>query len=442
MIRICFIALPSPFATEPAMDIPLGIGYIISYLKKKGFKDIEFVDFNLFKYDYMGGDWLNRIPHADVYGIQCTTPQFYYLVKVTKRIKKSNPNSLVISGGPHSTTRPKDCIFKAGVDITVVGDGEKTMEEILQGISKYKIKGICFKEGDDFFCTPPRDWVKDLDNLPFPDRSNYKNYKRTIFSERAFHIITSRGCAFNCAFCDKKSVGRQIRWRSIKNFLSEIDYCMTRYGIKAFVIYDDVFTLRKERAIKIAVELGKRGLTWRIWSRADTLDEEMLRVFKENGMSSITIGIESGDEKMLSVYNKKCSVETNRRALLLCKKMKIPVRASLIYGGPHETKGSIDNTIELIKETQPDEWNLSTFCPMPGSKIGDYPEQYGIKIYDDVYYLNYLRQSGETGMGEIMVDISTMTSREYVELRKYMVKRLEEVCPRRIIQDTIQELNV
>jgi len=444
--KLCLVALPSPFESEPAMDIPLGLAYISSYLKKHGYSDIKLVDFNLHSFDYYNSDdYLSLIPKdANVYGIQCVTAQFYWLVKVTEHIKHVNPSALIVSGGPHSSVRPEECIQKTKVDIAVIGEGEETLLEIMEGRDIHEIKGICSRDKENNVVrTPPRPFIKDLDSLPFPDRElvDLFSYKRTIFGHRALHFITLRGCPYNCSFCDRISVGRKIRYRSAENVLSEVDHVIARYKIKYFVPYDDCFILRKDRATKIAEGFRERGVRWRCWSRADLVSREILEILKKCGLTSITFGIESGDERMLKVYNKGITVEQNENALLLCKEVGVPVRASLIFGGPYETKESVDNTIDLIKRIQPDEWNISTFIPIPGSDIGDHPEKYDIQIHDDPSYMNYHRL-GESGMGNIAVSISTLSSEEYEQLRIYMLERLLKECPRKVIQDTIQQFSM
>ena len=444
--KLCLISLPSPFAKEPAMDISLGLAYISSYLKKHGHSDIKLVDFNLHTFDYHNSsNYLSLIPtDSDVYGIQCLTPQFYWLVKVTEHIKKINPDALVISGGSHSTSRAEECVERARVDIAVINEGEETMLEIMEGKDMSQIKGICFRDrGNNVVRTSSRPFIEDLDALPFPDRelADLLSYKRTIFGHRAVHMVTLRGCPYSCSFCDRVSVGRMTRWRSSENVLSEVDDIITRYEIRYFVPYDDCFTLRKDRAIKIAEGFRERGIRWRCWSRVDSLSRELLEIFKKCGLTSITLGIESGDDRMLKVYNKGVTAKQNEDALILCKEVGVAVRASIVFGGPYETKESVENTIALIKRTQPDEWNISTFIPIPGSDIGDHPEKYDIKIHYDPQYLNYHRL-GESGMGNISVDISTLSPSEYKELRTYMLNRLLAECPRRTIQDTIQEFHV
>lgn len=443
--KLCLIELPTPFADEPAMDIPLGLAYISSYLKKHDFSDITLVDFNIFRYDYHGSDqYLEELPQdRDVYAIHCFTAQFSWLMQVSQYIKKNNPRALVIAGGPHPTSRPEECINIAGVDVAVINEGEETMLEIMRGDSLSHIKGIVYKgEGGLVIKNSPRPWIEDIDKIPFPDRdiADMNRYKRTLLGQRAVHLVTLRGCPYNCAFCDKKSVGRMVRWRSVENVLAEIDSIIDKYGIKFFVIYDDIFTLRPERTIAFCKEFKKRGIRWRGWSRVNTISRELLEIMKDGGLTSLTFGIESGDDRILKIINKGATAKENENALMLCKQAGIPVRASIIYGNPGETKESVDNTIDLIARTQPEEWNIATLIPIPGSDIGDHPEKYGVKIHEDINYASYHRL-GESGMGNIMVDIDTLTPKEYKELRAYMVQTLEKKCPRKIIQDTIQHLS-
>ena len=432
-MRLVLIAPPSPFEETPAMDIPLGLAYISAYLKSKGFDDITLVDFNLLKYDYHNETtYLKEIPlDADIYGITVATPQFFWYHQIVEYIKAMTSDSLVVSGGPHPTARPSECLERTKTDLVVRGEGEEAMYEILGGAR------------DAGQCGSPGRIISNLDSLPFPDRTltNPFCYRRTLAGERAFHIVSARGCPYNCSFCSKKAIGRTLRFRSASNFMAELDFYVREYGVTRFIIYDDTFTADKKRAIRIAREMGKRGFIWRCFSRTDRVDYETLETLKDNGLSSITFGVETFSNKMLQVYNKGTTAEDNKKALKLCKELGIPVRCSLIYGGPFETRETLEETIRGVRETQPDEWNISTFIPIPGSDIGDNPDKYHITIPPDPLYLNYHRV-GESGMGEIQVSISTMTLEEFRENRAWFVKRLEEVCQRRQIQDTIQTLEV
>ncbi|MFH0913384.1 MAG: cobalamin-dependent protein, partial [Candidatus Omnitrophota bacterium] len=111
--KIVLISLPVPFASEPAMNPPLGLAYLASFLKKNNFNDISVLDFTLHKnYDYFNSrDYLKEIPlGAEFYGIYCMSVQFFWLIQVSQYIKANNPAATVITGGPHASTCPEECL--------------------------------------------------------------------------------------------------------------------------------------------------------------------------------------------------------------------------------------------------------------------------------------------------------------------------------------------
>jgi len=417
-MKVCLVNPPSPFEAEPAMDVPLGLAYLGSYLRSMGVEEVTLFDYNVSP---------EVVPRADVYGITVTTPQFAYYVNIVKRIRGQEPNALIVAGGPHPTVRPHECLESADIDYVIRGEGEQAFYELLDEGRVPDINRVYA--------------IEDLDALPFPMRENVRPYKRRLRGERAFHVVSARSCPYNCSFCSKGAVGTNLRLRSVDNFMAELHYHELAHGVTHFIIYDDTFTIDKNRAIQIAEKMGDAGYYWRCFTRTDRLDEETLQCFKDNNITSITLGVETFSQEMLKVYNKGTTAEDNLTALHLCKEAGIPTRCSLIYGGPYETRETLQETVDGVWKAQPDEWNIATFIPIPGSDVGDCPEKYDVKIIPDPLYQRYHRV-GESGMGEVMMDISTMTRSEYVENRKWFVKELTRVCPRRQIQDTIQRLNI
>jgi len=166
---------------------------------------------------------------------------------------------------------------------------------------------------------------------------------------------------------------------------------------------------------------------------------------KESGLSSITFGVESGSDKILKNINKRTTREYNRQALLWVKELGIPVRCSLMYGNPGENLRTVNDTIDLIKETQPSEWNLAVLSPVPGSMFWNHPKKFGIKFdknwLKSQYYLPCNR-FGNSGIGDIWVEIDSMTKKEFVKNLGYFINQLEKICPRNKIQDTVQKLNI
>lgn len=418
-MKIVFVNLPAPFLDEAAMNPPLGICYISAFLKSRGFTDIRLVDFCLYDDDYLSKDYLKRIPlDADVYGISCMTPQYRWLEEVAEYIKE-NTNALVVAGGPHPTHCPEEVLSDTMVDRVVRGDGEYAMLNILIN-----------RQGERIINIP----VLDLDSLPIPDLVGLDRYKRTISGEKAAHIVTLRGCPYKCYFCSNR--GYRYRTHSVSYVMQWIDQIIKEYNIKSFVIYDDIFTLDKKRIRRFCKEFKKRGLHWRCFSRTNTVTYKLLEEMKDAGLSSITYGVESGDDTMLKNMNKGTTVEDNRNALLWAKQLGIPVRCSLVYGCPGENKDTVDNTIRFIEETMPDEWNLAVLTPVPGSYFWDVVRFDREWLKKEKYMP--CNRFHDTGIGGTWVHIDSMTDEEFVSTLKYFVSELERVCPRRNIQDTIQ----
>ena len=428
--KITFIALPSPFLDKPGLQPLLGIGYLSSYIQSKGYNNVGLIDYNILSYDYNKIEYLNEIPiDSDYYCIHCMTPQYKWLWEICGYLKKHS-NGRIVVGGPHVSNCPEDAIDDCMADIVVIGEGEEVLLSILQG-----------KEGIDGVYTSLsrnkiRAYIKDLDSLPFPNRDmiDINKYNRFLEGKRAFHIVTLRGCPYSCAYCDRFSVGRNVRYRSIDNVMEEIDMIIDKYGIDSFIIYDDVFTLNGDRVKIFCGEFKKRDITWRCWSRTDTINREKLLYMKDSGLTQITMGAESFDDTVLKGMNKNNTAEQNKKALMLCKEMGIKAQCSLMYGNPGECKRSIDNTIKYIEEIQPNNWDLTVLTPIPGSAIWNNPEKYGIsfdkKWLKDKFYQPCARTGSKSGISNIWVKINTMTEIEFINNLKYFVERLEEVSPR------------
>jgi anaerobic magnesium-protoporphyrin IX monomethyl ester cyclase len=416
---ITLINPPSPWAIEPAMGEQLGLCYVVAALKSEGFK-VNGLDFAI--EDYTKYNQILPLS-SDVYGIYCMTSQYKWVKQVCLFLKEYNPKAKIVVGGPHATCCPED-FFKLGVDNVVQGYGDYALNDILNGV-----------EGRLFF-----------QNL-MPDRSIFSQYKykRTINGKKAFHINTIRGCPYSCNYCDKKSVGREVFYRPVGAVLDEIDFLMDKYETNSFVIYDDIFTLLPKRVERFCQEFKKRNIQWRCWARTDLVDREMLAYMKECGLTSITFGVESGDDTVLSRINKKATVNDNWNALRNCAIVGIPVRCSLMFGNPGECESSLTNTIEMVEQCQPDEWNLAVLKPTPGSAFWDYPEKYGIK-FDKQAIINsdyqMLNRFEDNGIGNIICSIDSCPDDELKELLPWFVSELERVCPRKNIQDTIQEINM
>jgi radical SAM superfamily enzyme YgiQ (UPF0313 family) len=428
MAKVSLIALPSPFEAEPAMNPPLGLAYIAGAVLDAG-HDVAVTDFATYTHDYTQPSYLDELPlDADVYGISAMSAQVRWLKQTLQHLKTKTTAKLVV-GGPHASACPEECL-EMGADHAVRGDGERVFCALVAGDEQSPVT---------------TGYIENISALPWPARDLFDmhRYKRRVGIARGVHLITLRGCPYACAFCDKASVSRRVRYRTLQDVLAEVDHFLDR-GVYGFVIYDDIFTLNHDRAFKFCREFKRRNIMWRGWSRANTLDEDILTAMRDSGMVSITMGIESGDDTVLDRINKRTSAADNYRALHLCKKLGVPVRCSLMYGNPGESRESIENTIRMIEETQPDEWNLAVLAPVPGSAIWERPEEYGIRldkkaVRDADYVMT--NRFGDSGIGTPYIGLEGMSDEQFRENLRYFVAELERVCPRRKIQDTIQTID-
>jgi radical SAM superfamily enzyme YgiQ (UPF0313 family) len=166
---------------------------------------------------------------------------------------------------------------------------------------------------------------------------------------------------------------------------------------------------------------------------------------RDSGLESVAIGIESGDPTVLKNINKRTTVEHNKKALLLCQKVGVPVRCSLMFGNPGETRETLQNTINLMEETQPDEWNISVLMPTPGSTYWNFPSEHGLSFdREEIVENDYqeLNRSGGSAVGYINITIDSMPESEMLTNLEWFIEELEKACPRKKIRDTIQEIKI
>lgn len=372
--------------------MPFNLAYLAGYLRKKIGCQIKILDTEILGLGYKKiKDFLKK-EQPDITGFTCLSPTINHVFKICKIIKKElELNCITVVGGIHPTILPRETLKNPYVDFAVVGEGEITFSELVKTIKEKRgdfknINGLYYKQGTTILNTPPREFINNLDDIPFPARDlfNLKLYysapTKKLSEELCSPISTSRGCAFDCIHCVSKSIWhRRVRYRSAENVIAEIEECINKFNIKEFNVLDDNFTLNKPRALEICQQIidKKLPIVWICSSRADAIDDELACLMAKAGCKKVSLGLESGSQKILDLMRKQTTVEQGKGAVKIIRKYNIQVHASFMLGNIGETEETVRETIDLAKSLPLDNATFFTTCPVPGSDLYYYAKSKG-----------------------------------------------------------------
>jgi len=328
----------------------------------------------------------------DVVGISIMfTAYFDDALRLAKVVKAVNKKIYVVMGGSHVSTDPKACVTNKDVDFAVYGEGEKTMEELLMALEKKKpvgkIKGMAYKTKTGVAMNPPRELVKNLDDIPFPawDMLNISKYdlgEDYQMRRPTFYITSSRGCPMHCAYCSSFAVW-QHRWRgrSAQNVVDEIELLVKSYGAKEIAFFDDSISVDRKRLVEICNEIIKRKLNIR-WSTPNgiahwTLDKDLIKLMRKAGCYRITFGIESGDVETRRFVGKPFDLNQAKELTKYANSLGMWTLATNIIGFPYETKEQIDRTLKYAIDSGVDIASFFRLGLRPGAPVYDIFEKEG-----------------------------------------------------------------
>jgi len=308
----------------------------------------------------------------DVIGVSVKSFTYQSTPQIQRVIKRKD----LISGGPHITLDGFNFLKENdGFEVAVVGEGEETIVEFIDAKEKGSnfdgIKGIIYRDDGEIIVNPQREFISDLDLLPYP---NYEVFDTYVGRLPKYPIITSRGCPYPCIFCSVGRVsGKKWRFRRPKEVVKELEAAKEKYGSISFDVLDDNFTLDIERAKKICELLIERKVDMS-WScpngiRADRLNEELVALMKESGCRSVSLGVESGVENVFYNAKKVEKLEDIERAVKILKKHRIRVVGYFIIGLPGDNMENVERSIEFAKKIGLDESDWNLLVPYPGTDI-------------------------------------------------------------------------
>ncbi len=362
---------------ERGNNPPLGLLYVASYARENTDAQIEVLDAQVEGIGHSKLEGIIKEKAPDVVGITATTFTLIDAVETARIVKRVSEEIKVVLGGIHSHIYPEETINLPEIDYVILGEGEIPFSNLIKNLNNLpalrKMKGIVFKENGRIVNNGPEELIADLDILPLParDLTPYKKYSSLLARRSPITtMITSRGCSYRCTYCARPQFGKRFRARSAENVVDEMEECMGM-GIREFLIYDDTFTIDRERVLNICNEILNRRLDigWDIRARVDNVDGEMLKKLREAGCERIHYGVEAGTDKILKALKKGITIEQAKKAFRLTKKAGISTLAYFMIGSPRETKEDILETIKLAKELNPDFAHITVTTPFPATEL-------------------------------------------------------------------------
>jgi anaerobic magnesium-protoporphyrin IX monomethyl ester cyclase len=296
----------------------------------------------------------------------------------------------VVVGGADPTGRPESYLRHQSngsqpVDVVVVGEGEQTLLELLPLFLKgepiderlREIAGLAYLDaGGRFVSTAARQHCADLESLPLPARDlidveTYRQAWRGGHGLFSLSLIATRGCPYGCKWCQKSVFGRSFRPRSPESVAEEMRLIKEQYRPDQLRVVDDVMGIDRQwaRAWHDAVLARDAAMPFECLSRVDLMDEELVRLLQEAGCIRIAFGAESGSQKVLDAMNKGTTVEQIRRTAQLCRRHGIETYFYIMLGYPGEEWADIQKTVELLKETRPEQFSSTIAYPLPGTEF-------------------------------------------------------------------------
>ena len=367
---------------------PLGICSIAAILREGGYS-AAVVDAMALRLDSSKTVEQVRRLRPKYVGISTTTMSVSTAAEVAHLCKKEGVTTIL--GGPHVTAVPEETFLRyPQFDIGVIGEGEDTVLELAHALEAGKdlaeVPGLLLRRSNKLQLTPPRPFIKDLDKIPLPAwdllpdiATHYQPAADSLYRFPASSLVTSRGCSGKCVFCDQKVFGGSCRAFSADYVIRMMKVLRDRFGIRDLFIHDDNFLMFYKRTQEICRLIISENIdiTWSCLGRTDQVDWSILPLMKKAGCWQINYGLESGSQEILDLIVKGTTIEAMTEAVRRTREAGIRVKGLFMIGCFGETRETIAATNRYIKSLDLDDFHMTCFTPLPGSRAFSIAHTYG-----------------------------------------------------------------
>ena len=435
---------------------PIWLSYATAVLEKNG-HNVKLVD--SCAYNYNKEVTLKNVKEfePELVIVNTSTPSIYNDVAIGAEIKKLLSNTFVVLVGTHPTALPEETLkLNKYIDAIARREYDYTLKELAQTLSNdtitkknrekvlSKIKGLSFRDNERIIHNKDRDFIIDLDKLPYVSEIykkhlDVKKYFTPICEHPMVMIWGGRGCPGRCSFCVYPQVfhGHIYRKRSAENLVGEFEYIIKELPqVRTVGIEDDTLTFNKKRLWKfcnllIEKKINKK-LIWWANVRVNTVDLESVQLMKKAGCRLLIPGFESGSQKILDNVNKRIRLSDSIEFMNISRKVGVEVHGCFMVGNPGETKETMNETLKFAMKLNPDSVQFFPLIVYPGTKL-----YLWAKKNKYLHTNNYSEWLTTEGLHNCVIDLENLSSvqltefcnlarRKYYLRPKYIFKKIKQ----------------
>ena len=358
--KVTFISAELPYwnlvthAVFPEYGMPL----VATIVRDSGYDVQAFVE-------HIGPIKWNQVMESDVVCFHAFSSTMPKTIEYINKIKAARPDMPIIIGGTHASVMVRDTLQYC--DVVVRQEGDETLPEVLErwkgDESLSDVLGVSYWENGEVRNTPNRPFVQEFETIPdlelISGYTNWPRWKLMWKLKMRWQVLqTSRGCPYDCSFCiAPRELGRGYRLRSIDGVIADIKYQQKLTNAKYFFLVDNHFTVNRQRTKDLLNRIIEEKIDWYgiCFTRLEVArDEEVLRLLKKAQVNTLYMGLESFDNKVLKLLNKKQTSDGIKKSLKTIKAHKLRVLGSFVLGSDDDTVESIRGTIDAAIEADVD----------------------------------------------------------------------------------------
>ncbi len=456
-MNILFI-IPSLRLGSANKQFPVGITSVMTFVQERGYQfDVLDIDINDYSDEYVENYLATHT--YDVILTGCIVTHYKWVKWLCRTIKKYNSKTKIVVGNSVAGSIPETFLPNTGADVAVIGEGEYTVAELLDcyrdGKSIDKVESIAYLDATGTLIKTPKRKACDINELPMINwdlLDTEKYFSRSVYESkglefdetnkpRVMPISTARGCVFKCTFCHYVFWNDPYRHRTAESILKEAKRNIEKYKATYMNFWDDLSFSSLQQAEKIADGIIESGLKFN-WSGAVRCDllgnpqfpyERRLRVakkMKESGCVLVVFSLESGNEEILTMMNKKIQSEYFHEQIRVCREAGINVATSVVFGYPIETPETIRETfVQCLKaRIYP---SIGFLLPLPYTGMYEYAKKHGFITNEDAYL------DSITERQDICMNMTKMSNEEIMENIKEGARQLNEMLELGLTDDRL-----